>query len=196
MWTWITRLFGGKSVAGPAPALRNSPSVSTPTYIPAAPRKTYDERRLNTPNVSERKITPEAVILHHTGGSYNGSVSWCMNPNSQVSYHVIISRDGRRTVLADDTARTWHAGKSDWLGRPDLNSWSLGVAWEGDTHTTPLGEDAIQSGLEYLVPRMKKWNIPLTRVLTHAEVAPGRKNDVSTAAAETFEARLWMALKN
>ena len=196
MWTWIKKVFGRKSEAGPAPASPNSHSVSTPTYIPAAPRKTYDERRLSTPNKSQRPITPEAVILHHTSGSYNGSVSWCMNPNSQVSYHVIIARDGKRTVLADDTARTWHAGKSNWLGRPDLNSWSLGVAWEGDTYTTPLGEDAIASALEYLAPRMRKWNIPLTRVLTHAEVAPGRKNDVSITAAELFESRLWMALKN
>jgi N-acetyl-anhydromuramyl-L-alanine amidase AmpD len=196
MWKWIKRLFGKKSETGPAPASLSLPFVSTTASTPSASKKTYDERRMFTPNQSSRPITPEAVILHHTSGSYNGSVSWCMNPNSQVSYHVIIARNGQRTVLADDTARCWHAGKSSWLGRPDLNSWSLGVAWEGDTYTTPLGEDAIASALEYLVPRMRKWNIPLTRVLTHAEVAPGRKNDVSIAAAETFEARLWQALKN
>ena len=196
MWKWIKRLFGKPSATGPQPASPSLPSVSTTSSTTAKPTKSYDERRLNTPNKSQRTITPEAVILHHTSGSYNGSVSWCMNPNSQVSYHVIIARDGRRTVLADDTARCWHAGKSNWLGRPDLNSWSLGVAWEGDTYTTPLGEDAIASAIEYLAPRMRKWNIPLTRVLTHAEVAPGRKNDVSITAAELFESRLWMALKN
>lgn len=196
MWTWIKKLFGKKSATGPAPASPSSPYASTTGSTFSVSTKTYDERRLQTPNKSQRPITPEAVVLHHTSGSYNGSVSWCMNPNSQVSYHVIIARDGRRTVLAEDTARCWHAGKSSWLGRPDLNSWSLGVSWEGDTYTTPLGEDAIASALEYLVPRMKKWNIPLTRVLTHAEVSPGRKDDVSTAAAEQFEARLWQALKN
>jgi N-acetyl-anhydromuramoyl-L-alanine amidase len=135
-----------------------------------------------------------AVLLHHTSGSYAGSVSWCMNPGSQVSYHCIIARDGRRTVLAPDTARTWHAGRSTWQGRPDLNSWSLGLAWEGDTYSDPLGEDAMASALEYLVPRMKRWDIPLNMVVTHQQVSPGRKNDISPGDAARFKTRLKAAL--
>jgi N-acetylmuramoyl-L-alanine amidase len=135
-----------------------------------------------------------AVILHHTAGSYAGSVSWCMNPGSKVSYHVIIARDGRRTVLADDRFRTWHAGRSSWQGRPDLNSWSLGLAWEGDTYSDPLGEDAMASALEYLVPRMKKWSIPLNMVLTHGQVSPGRKTDIAPGDAARFKSRLKAAL--
>lgn len=117
-----------------------------------------------------------------------------MNPKSQVSYHCIIARDGRRTVLARDVDRTWHAGRSSWRGRPDLNSWSIGLAWEGDTYEVPLSEDAIASGVEYLVPRMRQWDIPLSMVITHAEVSPGRKNDIADREAERFEQRLKEAL--
>jgi len=196
MLTWIKRLFGSKSATGPAPVSPSWPSASTTvsTSAPTTPPKYYDELILSTPNKSKSTITPSAVVLHHTSGRYAGSVSWCMNPNSQVSYHCIISRNGRRTVLAPDTARCWHAGRSSWQGRPDLNSWSLGLAWEGDTYSDPLGEDAIASALEYLVPRMKRWNIPLNLVLTHAQVSPGRKNDTSAAAAALFKSKLQLAL--
>jgi N-acetylmuramoyl-L-alanine amidase len=194
MWTWIKKLFGSKSPTGQPPASPSLPSASTTVSTSAPTTKVYVERRLNTPNKSASTITPSAVILHHTAGSYAGSVSWCMNPGSKVSYHVIIARDGRRTVLADDRFRTWHAGRSSWQGRPDLNSWSLGLAWEGDTYTDPLGEDAMASALEYIVPRMHKWAIPLNMALTHGQVSPGRKTDISPGDAARFKSRLKAAL--
>jgi N-acetyl-anhydromuramyl-L-alanine amidase AmpD len=193
MWKWIKNLFGKKSATGPAPASPSLPLESTTVSTPAV-SKAYDERRLNTPNKSGRPITPTMIVLHHTSGSYNGSVSWCMNPESKVSYHVLIARDGRRTVFGSDTDRCWHAGRSNWHGRPDLNSWSLGVAWEGNTYEDPLGEAAMNSALEYLVPRMRKWNIPMNLVLTHQQVAPTRKTDISPGDAARFKTRLKAAL--
>jgi N-acetylmuramoyl-L-alanine amidase len=194
MWNWIKRLFGVKSATGPAPASPNLPSASTTVSTSAASTTTYDERRLNTPNKSLRTITPTMLVLHHTSGSYNGSVDWCMRPESKVSYHCIIARDGKRTVLADDNARCWHAGVSSWQGVPDCNSYSIGVAWEGDTYSNPLGEDAMASAIEYIAPRMKRWHIPLNRVVTHQDIAPRRKNDISPADAARFKSRLKAAL--
>jgi N-acetyl-anhydromuramyl-L-alanine amidase AmpD len=193
MWKWIKRLFGKPSATGPAPASPSLPLESTTVSTPAA-SKAYDERRLNTPNKSGRPITPTMIVLHHTSGSYNGSVSWCMNPESKVSYHVIIARNGNRTVLAADTARCWHAGLSSWQGVPDCNSYSLGVAWDGNTYEDPLGEDAMDSAIQYIVPRMKKWHIPMSRIVTHQQIAPNRKNDISPADAARFKSRLKAAL--
>jgi N-acetyl-anhydromuramyl-L-alanine amidase AmpD len=195
MWKWIKRLFGKRSETGHRPALPSLPSVSTTTYTPARPDKTYNERKVFTPNKQTNRITPEAIILHHSDGSYLGGCEWIANPASKVSYHVLIARDGRRTVFAEDTDRCWHAGKSSWLGRPDLNSWSLGVSWEGNTYDRPLEEAAMDSAIEYLAPRMKKWGIPMTRILTHQQVAPTRKTDISPADAARFKSRLRSALK-
>jgi N-acetyl-anhydromuramyl-L-alanine amidase AmpD len=194
MWNWIRKLFGSKSDATPAPASPNFVSASSPSFTVEPPKTSYDERRVSTPNKGSKVIIPEAVVLHHSDGSYRGGVAWISNPASKVSYHVLISRDGRRTVFANDTDRCWHAGRSSWQGRPDLNSWSLGVAWDGNTYEDPLGEDAMASALEYLVPRMKKWNIPLNLVLTHQQVAPTRKTDISPADAARFKSRLRSAL--
>ena len=194
MWTWIKRLFGKPSDATPAPALPSYVSASRPSFTVEPPLTTYDERRLSTPNKQANRIKPQAVVLHHSDGSYRGSCAWITNPASKVSYHVLISRDGRRTVFANDTDRCWHAGRSSWQGRPDLNSWSLGVAWDGNTYEDPLGEAAMASALEYLVPRMKKWGIPMNLVLTHQQVAPTRKTDISPGDAARFKSRLRSAL--
>jgi AmpD protein len=134
------------------------------------------------------------IVLHHTSGSYNGSVSWCMNPESNVSYHAIIARNGNRTVLADDTARCWHAGVSSWQGVPDCNSYSLGVAWDGNTYDDPLDETAMDSAIQYIIPRMKRWHIPVSRIVTHQQIAPNRKTDISPADAARFKSRLKEAL--
>jgi N-acetyl-anhydromuramyl-L-alanine amidase AmpD len=160
-------------------------------------RATADELRRAegfTPNKGSKVIIPSAVVLHHSDGSYRGGVAWISNPASKVSYHVLIARDGRRTVFCNDTERAWHAGKSNWQGRSDLNSWSLGVAWEGNTYEYPLGNAAIDSALEYLLPRLKKWNISRDMVLDHRLVSPGRKTDLAPAQYNKFQERLWAAL--
>jgi len=194
MWTWIKRLFGKKSDATPAPALPSYVSASRPSFTVEPPKTSYDERRVSTPNKGSKVIIPEAIVLHHSDGSYLGGVDWITNPASKVSYHVLIARDGRRTVLANDTDRCWHAGVSSWNGRKDLNSWSLGVSWEGNTYEDPLGEAAMASAIEYLVPRLKKWNIPINMVVTHQQVAPTRKTDISPGDAARFKSRLRSAL--
>jgi len=194
MWTWIKRIFGSKSDATPAPALPSYVSASRPSFTVEPPLTSYDERRLSTPNKQANRIKPQAVVLHHSDGNYRGGCAWITNSASKVSYHVLISRDGRRTVFANDTDRCWHAGRSSWQGRSDLNSWSLGVAWDGNTYEDPLGEAAMNSALEYLVPRMKKWGIPLNMVVTHQQVSPTRKTDISPGDAARFKTRLKAAL--
>jgi len=194
MWNWIKRLFGRRSDAIQAPASPNSVSESIPSFIVEPAKKTYDERRVNTPNKQTNRIRPEAIVLHHSDGSYLGGCEWIADPVSKVSYHVLIARDGRRTVFCNDTDRSWHAGVSSWQGRRDLNSWSLGVSWEGNTYDRPLENAAMDSAIEYLAPRMKKWNIPLNLVVTHQQVSPNRKTDISPADAARFKSRLKAAL--
>lgn len=163
--------------------------MSSATASPAT--KFYPQTHRRTPNISPgRSITPTHVILHHTSGPYAGSVSWCCDPKSKVSYHCIISRSGKRTVLAPPTARTWHAGVSSWQGRKNCNDFSLGLAWEGDTYQTPLSEDAILSAVEYLLPIIEDFDIPLKNILRHEDIAPGRKNDCSPAAHTALLAAL------
>jgi N-acetyl-anhydromuramyl-L-alanine amidase AmpD len=148
---------------------------------PAGP--IYRETRKHTPNITARKkILPTHTLLHHTSGAYAGSVAWCMDPASRVSYHCIVSNTGKRTVLAEPTMRTWHAGISEWKGRKNCNDFCIGVAFEGDTYTQPPSEDALMSAAEYLEPIMSEYDIPVRNMIRHADVSPGRKNDCSLQA--------------
>jgi N-acetyl-anhydromuramyl-L-alanine amidase AmpD len=194
MWNWIKRLFGKPSDATPAPASPSYVSASIPSFTAEPPKAAYDERRVSTPNKGSKPIRPEAIVLHHSDGSYRGGCAWIADPKSKVSYHVLIARDGKRTVFAQDTDRCWHAGKSHWQGRSDLNGWSLGVAWEGNTYETPLGDDAMASAIEWLAPRMRQWGIPMSMVVTHQQVAPTRKTDIAPGDAARFKTRLKTAL--
>ena len=113
-----------------------------------------------------------------------------MNPASRVSYHAIVAKDGRRSTLADPDERTWHAGVSSWRGKRDLNSWSIGAAFEGDTYERALGEDEMASMAEYLVPIMREYNLALGDVTDHRTVSPGRKNDLNPQELARFKAYL------
>ena len=113
-----------------------------------------------------------------------------MDPISRVSYHAIVAKDGRRTVLADPDERTWHAGVSSWRGKRDLNSWAIGAAFEGDTNTRQLGEAEMASMAEYLVPLMKRYGLTLADVTDHRTVSPGRKDDLNAKQLARFKSYL------
>jgi len=107
-----------------------------------------------------------------------------------VSYHAIVAKDGKRTVLADPDERAWHAGKSTWRGRRDLNSWSVGAAFEGDTNQRELGEEEMASMADYLLPIMQRYGLKLADVTDHRTVAPGRKDDLKPTELARFKAYL------
>ena len=109
-----------------------------------------------------------------------------MDPISRVSYHAIVGKDGKRTVLADADERTWHAGVSSWRGKRDLNSWAIGAAFEGDTNTRQLGEPEMASMAEYLLPLMKRYGLTLADVTDHRTVSPGRKDDLAAKQLARF----------
>jgi N-acetyl-anhydromuramyl-L-alanine amidase AmpD len=162
---------------------------------PKPEKKTYRETKVTTPNKSRKPIKPQAIVLHHSGGTYNGGVSWIKNLASKVSYHCLIARDGRRTVFGNDTDRMWHAGVSSYKGKKDANSWSIGVSFEGDSYKEPLSDDMIESAIEYIKPRMEKWGIGLDMVLDHRIISSPRKNDLNPEEYRKFITRLKKAVK-
>lgn len=135
-----------------------------------------------TSNISAKKIIPKGIVLHHTAGTYLGSVEWCLYPISAVSYHCIVNTNGDRTILAKDTQRAWHAGISKFKGRSDCNSWMLGIAVSGNTYERTLTKEEIKSVGDWCIEKMNKYKFGIDMITTHREVSPGRKYDVSPEA--------------
>jgi N-acetyl-anhydromuramyl-L-alanine amidase AmpD len=204
--SWFQKLWRKPSNAGRLPTSQNSfsssksNSTNAPSITPkaeaskplsqAAPAKGYPETKAKTPNISAKPIVPRAIVLHHSGGSYIGGVSWIKNPKSRVSYHCLVAQDGRRTVFAEPTQRTWHAGRSEWRGRGDLNSWSVGASFAGDTNREPLTPEQIDSMACYLVPIMRQYGLTINDVTDHRTVSPGRKDDLKASELARFKAYL------
>lgn len=157
----------------------------------------YSEQYIQSPNYSRNQIIrPAGVVFHHSAGFYAGTVAWCTDPKSQVSYHCAIAENGARTVMAGDAQRAWHAGKSSFKGRSDCNSFMLGCAFMGDTvtgnrrQTRELTMAECESALEWLLPRYKKWGMTFDMLTDHRTVSPGRKNDLAPDQLEVLLAYL------
>ena len=138
-------------------------------------------------NISKNPIKPLGIILHHTAGSYFSSVDWCLRKESKVTYHCIVDITGDRTILAKDTQRAWHAGKSSFKGKSNCNTFMLGIAVTGDTNKRRLSEFEIESVAKWCIDKMKLWGFGIEWITSHRVVSPGRKNDVSVEAEKQIK---------
>lgn len=141
---------------------------------------------INTPsnNYSRKNgipviIKPTHVCFHHSCGSTEGTISWCRNPQSGVSYHYVIGIDGSIYCLVDPEHRAWHAGRSSIGGKPG-NDVSIGIAFSGDTNHRQLTEDERHAAAilyYYLCSSLKKeLDITDHRLIC---LPKGRKDDLN-----------------
>lgn len=139
-----------------------------------------------TTNYNERPmgIKPEVIILHHTAPfpSLSKVGYFFQDVNSRVSSHFTVGKDGVIIQSVDEKDRAWHAGPSAWLGKNNVNDYSLGIEIlnDGDSKDpfTELQYNAVAKLVSYL---MKKYDIPLSKVIGHRDIAIplGRKIDPS-----------------
>lgn len=82
------------------------------TSTPAAKPKT---KWSHSPNFSARGSTIGRVILHYTTApEVKGTLAWFAKPESKVSAHYVIDRDGTIYQCVKDSDKAWHAkGEND-----------------------------------------------------------------------------------
>ncbi|RVC75208.1 MAG: N-acetylmuramoyl-L-alanine amidase [Mesorhizobium sp.] len=136
-----------------------------------------------SPNFGPRRETlkPDMIVLHYTGMATGpGAEAWLCDPASDVSAHYLIHEDGRIVQMVRESDRAWHAGKSSWFGRTDINSCSVGIEIVNPGHSLGYPDfprrqiDAVIGLCKGIVQRH---SIAAQRVLAHSDVAPGRKVD-------------------
>ncbi len=136
-----------------------------------------------SPNHGERVgVTgPDSIILHYTGmPDGDGALAWLCNPASQVSCHYFVREDGRILQLVPEARRAWHAGRSVWAGKTDMNSHSIGIEIANPGHdggSPPFPAVQIDAVVALCRDLCARHQIPAPRVLAHSDIAPARKAD-------------------
>ena len=140
--------------------------------------KKYDEKRYPTPNIDKDKVNDViGVVLHHTAEpTIEKSLSVLSSSTKKVGSHVVIDTDGTRYIMADPNIVTYHAGYSILNEREGCNYCTVGIEFQGNTLKSPLTNDQIASCIEYLLPIIDKYNIPLDNIVTHEMVRNAYKN--------------------
>jgi len=125
-----------------------------------------------TPNVTQGRCNAvRGVVLHHTADVLAGrALDVLTDPKSKVSCHALIDTDGTVYELAPPNAITYHAGHSMLNGLEWCNTFTIGIEFQGNTSLLPLTESQIKSGITYLKPIIRKYNIPLDNIVTHEMV--------------------------
>ncbi|MCQ2287613.1 MAG: N-acetylmuramoyl-L-alanine amidase [Muribaculaceae bacterium] len=129
----------------------------------------YEEISHPTPNVDPNKVNDvKGIILHHTAEPTVERSLWVLTEGPRhVGTHVVIDTDGTRYIMCRPDQVTYHAGKSVLAGREGCNNFTVGIELQGNTLEKPLTEDQINSAVEYMIPIIKKYNIPLENIVTH-----------------------------
>jgi len=133
-----------------------------------------------SPNHGRRPpgVRVDCLVLHADASrTEEGTIGWLCDPVSKVSYHFLVHRDGNITQLVPGEMRAWHAGASSFQGRANVNDFSLGVAFANRQDGEPFQVAQLQRGVELCADLCWEYRIPLTRITTHAAIAPGRKTD-------------------
>lgn len=162
--------------------------------VVAYPTPNYDKERANL---------VMGVVLHHTAEpTVERSLAILTSPIKKVGTHVVIDTDGTRYVMADPNIATYHAGRSILNGHEGCNYCTVGIEFQGNTLVAPLTDDQIASGIEYIMPIMAKYNIPLKNIVTHEMVRnaymqkyPNKRSSAKVDITPTEYSRFMKALK-
>lgn len=164
---------------------------------------TGDVRQVLSPHFDARpgNVVPELIVVHgisipprEFGGPwidkmFTGTLPpdahpyfrQITGPGRRVSAHVLIRRDGQVVQYVPFSARAWHAGPSEYRGRPSCNDFSIGIELEGadDIPYTDAQYHELSQVVDALLATYPL--LSANHITGHSDIAPGRKTDPGPA---------------
>jgi N-acetyl-anhydromuramyl-L-alanine amidase AmpD len=135
-----------------------------------------------SPNCDDRPsgVSIDTIVLHATVlNTLHEVIEKFADPESRVSSHYTIDRDGTIASHVPEERRAWHAGKSKMRdGRVGVNDFSIGIELVNlNDGQDPFPEDQIRAMRGLLRAILARY--PIRHIVTHYECAdpPGRKSD-------------------
>lgn len=141
-------------------------------------------------NARPEGVKIDTIVLHHTAGStLAGTVKWFTMPESQVSAHFTIGKDGSIVQMVSNYSRAWHAGVSkDSKERDNVNNFSIGIEIVNKGDGSEPYPPAQVKAVELLCRVLIDW-FPIRQITSHEYIAEpqGRKNDPINYPWESLE---------
>jgi N-acetylmuramoyl-L-alanine amidase/Mannosyl-glycoprotein endo-beta-N-acetylglucosaminidase/Peptidase family M23/LysM domain len=127
------------------------------------PKKPAIKEFIQSPNHSSRAGAEiNTIVIHYTtAGTVSGTIAYFQNPQSEVSAHYIIDKNGEIYQMVRDTDKAWHAAQA--------NRTSIGiehVAKVGDR----LAEAQERSSINLIKWLMTEYKIPKENIKAHKEI--------------------------
>ena len=130
--------------------------------------------RYRSPRNPERKIrsSTELIVLHTTEAAEHGSlVKLCDRGEA----HFCVTEEGRVYRVVDRDREAFHAGRSMWNGREDVDKFSIGIECVG-YHDKPMPMAQIEA-IKTLVKELQSmYRLSDDKVVCHSHVAYGAPN--------------------
>lgn len=130
--------------------------------------------RYRSPRNPERKIrsSTELIVLHTTEAAEHGSL---LKLCDRGEAHFCVTEDGRVYRIVDRDREAFHAGRSMWNGREDVDKFSIGIECVG-YHDKPMPMAQIES-IKTLVKELQSmYRLSDDKVVCHSHVAYGAPN--------------------
>jgi hypothetical protein len=120
----------------------------------------------------------DCVVLHATAGSLAGTLAWFANPNSGVSAHYVVAKDGDVYQMVEEKRRAHHAGASSYQGREDFNDFSIGIELVNrNDGIDPYPPDQFEAAVALVSYLVDKYDIQREWIVGHADISTVGKTD-------------------
>ncbi len=121
------------------------------------------------------------IVIHYTGMKNLKLAYQKLSENdSNVSAHYLVSRDGIVFNLLYPRYKAWHAGKSKWKKKENINDYSIGIELENKGHDYGYSNYTNKQYValrELIIFLKRNFYILNKNIIFHSDIAPNRKKD-------------------
>jgi len=130
--------------------------------------------RYRSPRNPERKIrrSTELIVLHTTEAPARGSL---LKVSERGECHFLVTEEGAVYRIVDRDREAFHAGRSMWNGKEDVDKFSIGIECVG-YHDKEMPLVQLRAIRDLVKDLKKMYHLTDDKVVTHSQVAYGAPN--------------------
>ena len=130
--------------------------------------------RYRSPRNPERKIRPstDLIVLHTTEAPAKSSLE---KLSERGECHFCVTEDGTIYRIVDRDREAFHAGRSMWNGKEDIDKYSIGIECVG-YHDKEMSLIQLYAIRDLVADLKAMYRLSDDRVVTHSQVAYGAPN--------------------